>query len=215
MNADNSALEQTAIPSRSWQGFSRRRARCGAGQERSGSPLLTAGVRLIGNSIAVLRWPILLTVVAFASCFGSSCAPKAASAPPLVMLDQDEVGIHVSAACDSILSILMRTPGATVNDFPPEWEPPCCTVSISGVVQDLRGHPNPFDTLQEDLSPRGWAFSFGVRPPNVEFWVLTRADVRCDVIASWPSHRNGDSTGYSVFVSCTPRARWPGEETRR
>lgn len=40
------ALEQPAIPSRSWQGGSRVTQRLGVGQERSGPPLLTAGVRL-------------------------------------------------------------------------------------------------------------------------------------------------------------------------
>jgi hypothetical protein len=40
----NSALEQAAIPSRSWQLPSRRTRLAGLGQERSGPPLLTAGV---------------------------------------------------------------------------------------------------------------------------------------------------------------------------
>jgi hypothetical protein len=40
----NSALEQAATPSRSWQGRQDARRTAPAGQERSGSPLLTAGV---------------------------------------------------------------------------------------------------------------------------------------------------------------------------
>jgi len=40
----NPAVEQAAIPSRSWQGGSRVTRRFGVGQERSGPPQLNASV---------------------------------------------------------------------------------------------------------------------------------------------------------------------------
>jgi hypothetical protein len=48
---DNSALEQTAATSRSWQRRQGARSGADARQERAGPPLLTAGVRCVGSPV--------------------------------------------------------------------------------------------------------------------------------------------------------------------